>query len=67
MPPRPPDHPDWDRLYETAAAQEGFFTTRQAADAGYSSQLLVHHAAGGRVTRVRRGIYRLVHFPVGER
>ncbi len=39
MPPPPPDHPDWDRLYEAAAAQEGFFTTRQAADAGYSSQL----------------------------
>jgi predicted transcriptional regulator of viral defense system len=66
MPPRPPDHPDWDRLYGTAAAQEGFFTTRQAAEAGYSPQLLVHHAAGGRVNRIRRGIYRLVHFPAGE-
>ena len=66
MPPRPPQHPDWDRLYETAAAQEGLFTTRQAAEAGYSPQLLIHHVAGGRVARVRRGIYRLVHFPVGE-
>ena len=58
--------PSWDRLYETAAAQEGLFTTRQAADAGYSPQLLVHHIRGGRVIRVRRGIYRLVHFPAGE-
>ena len=56
----------WDRLYETAGAQDGHFTTQQAADAGYSSQLLLKHIRGGRVARVRRGIYRLVHFPAGE-
>jgi predicted transcriptional regulator of viral defense system len=60
-------HPDWNRLFETAAAQEGHFTTQQAADAGYSPQLLAHHVRSGRVLRVRRGIYRLVHFPAGER
>jgi len=59
-------HPDWDRLFETATAQEGLFTTRQAMDAGYSPQLLVHYVKSGRVVRVRRGIYRLVHFPPGE-
>lgn len=32
--------PDWNVLYETAAPQEGLFTTRQAAEAGYSPQLL---------------------------
>jgi predicted transcriptional regulator of viral defense system len=58
--------PDWDRLYETAAAQEGLFTTQQAAEAGHSSQLLAHHLQAGRVIRVRRGLYRLVHFPAGE-
>lgn len=58
--------PDWDRLYEVAAAQEGLFTTQQAAEAGYSPQLLIHHVASGRALRVRRGIYRLVHFPTGE-
>jgi predicted transcriptional regulator of viral defense system len=58
--------PDWDRLFEIAGAQEGHFTTRQAADAGYSSQLLLKHLHAGRVARTRRGIYRLVHFPVGE-
>jgi len=62
----PVRHPDWNRLFEAAAAQEGLFTTKQAADAGYSPQLLVHHIHAGKVVRVRRGIYRLVHFPAGE-
>jgi len=55
--------PDWDELYETAAAQSGYFTTKQAADAGYSTHLLRKHIAAGRVSRVQRTIYRLVHFP----
>jgi predicted transcriptional regulator of viral defense system len=46
--------------------QEGLFTTQQAAEAGYSPQLLLHHLAIGTVVRLRRGIYRLVHFPPGE-
>ncbi|MGE0322251.1 MAG: type IV toxin-antitoxin system AbiEi family antitoxin domain-containing protein [Polyangiaceae bacterium] len=58
--------PSWDRLFETAAAQSGYFTTQQGAEAGYSSQLLLKHLRAGRVARVRRGIYRLVHFPAGE-
>src|SRR6187431_1886442 len=62
----PSAKPDWDRLYETASAQDGHFSTQQAAQAGYSSQLLLKHIRSGRVARVRRGIYRLVHFPAGE-
>jgi len=58
--------PEWDRLYETAATQAGFFTTRQAAEAGFSDQLLVHHVRARNIRRVRRGIYRLVRFPAGE-
>lgn len=58
--------PDWDQLFETAAAQDGLFTTQQAAEAGYSPQLLAHHLRGGRMVRVRRGVYRLVHFPAGD-
>lgn len=58
--------PDWDRLYEVAAGQSGYFTTRQAANAGYSTQLLWKHIRAGRITRTLRGIYRLVHFPAGE-
>lgn len=64
----PPEgkRPCWDRLYETAAGQSGYVTTRQAAEAGYSTHLLRKHILAGRVTRPQRGIYRLVHFPVGE-
>jgi predicted transcriptional regulator of viral defense system len=60
------DPPSWDRLFEVAAGQEGVFTTEQAAEAGYSPQLLVHHVRAGRIVRLRRGIYRLVHFPAGD-
>ena len=58
--------PDWDRLFETALAQSGYVTTKQAALAGYSTHLLYKHVHAGRVMRSQRGIYRLVHFPAGE-
>ena len=58
--------PDWDRLYEIAAAQEGHFTTAQAAQAGYYPQLLNKYLRSERIVRIRRGVYRLVHFPAGE-
>jgi len=61
-----PPEPAWQALYDVAASQEGLFTTRQAAAAGYSDPLLAHHQKAGRITRIRRGIYRLVHFPAGE-
>jgi hypothetical protein len=38
--------PDWDHLFEIAAAQDGLFTTQQAAEAGYSPQLLAHLPSG---------------------
>ena len=62
----PPSSPDWDRLFELAASQAGHFTTQQAAAVGYSAQLLAHHAVVGRLRRLRRGVYRLVHFPLTE-
>ena len=58
--------PSWDDLFDLAASQEGLFSTAQAAQAGYSPQLLQKHLHAGRVRRVRRGVYRLVHFPPGE-
>lgn len=58
--------PDWGALYSVAQAQSGYFTTGQAAAAGYSPQLLQKYIENGRMMRVRRGIYRLVHFPATE-
>lgn len=66
MNPTESDGPDWDRLFETAAGQAGYVTTKQAAEAGYSTHLLRKHILAGRVMRPQRGIYRLVHFPAGE-
>ena len=58
--------PSWDALFDVASSQEGLFTTAQAGDAGYSPQLLQKHLRAGRIQRIRRGVYRLVHFPPGE-
>ena len=66
MPRGPATSPDWDRLFEAAVGQDGHFTTKQAADAGYYPQLLLKYLKNGRITRVRRGVYRIVHFPAGE-
>lgn len=58
--------PDWGALYATAEAQTGYFTTAQASAAGYYPQLLHKYLVNGKFERVRRGIYRLVHFPASE-
>jgi predicted transcriptional regulator of viral defense system len=57
--------PDWNALFEIAQGQAGYFITRQAASAGYSPQLLAY-LGSKKVERVRRGIYRLVHFPASD-
>ncbi len=61
-----PTKPTWQALYDIASSQDGLFSTRQAAAAGYSDPLLAHHQKAGNIARIRRGIYRLVHFPAGE-
>ncbi len=59
-------NPDWDTLFAVAQGQDGYFTTAQAAESGYSRPLLHKHVAGGKMARARRGIYRLVHFPASD-
>lgn len=55
---------DHDKLYQLAEAQAGYFTSGQAAEAGMDPSTLRYHARpGGRYERVRRGLYRLRHFP----
>ena len=53
-----------DKLYSIAEAQAGYFTTRQAEDAGVDRSQLSRYAAAGRVQRARHGVYRLTIFRV---
>ena len=47
-----------------AEAQAGYFTAQQAVNAGMDRSTLRYHARpGGRYERMRRGLYRLRHFP----
>jgi len=55
--------PDFDRLYEIAESQAGYFSAAQGAEAGYSWERLSMNTRAGRFQRVRHGVYRLVHFP----
>ena len=64
---REPPRPDWVGLRVVAAGQAGFFTAAQAAESGFSKQLLSMHTAKGRFVRHLRGIYRLVDFTPTER
>lgn len=55
---------DQERLYRVAESQAGFFTARQASDAGMARSTLSQHARpNGRFERVAQGVYRLRRFP----
>ncbi len=54
---------DFQKLYRMAESQAGYFTTAQAREAGFSYALVTHYLNNGRFLRVRRGVYRLAHFP----
>jgi predicted transcriptional regulator of viral defense system len=56
-----------DQLYRFAEQQGGFFTARQARDAGYADNTHPYHVKAGNWIRERRGIYRLVRFPMSSR
>ncbi|MED5374455.1 MAG: type IV toxin-antitoxin system AbiEi family antitoxin domain-containing protein [Myxococcota bacterium] len=58
--------PSWDLLHEYANGQSGYFTAQQAAEAGFSPQLLHKHIKTGALQRPLRGIYRLGRFPPAE-
>jgi predicted transcriptional regulator of viral defense system len=52
-------------IYELAADQFGYFTAGQAREVGVSHMAVVMMERRESVERVSRGVYRLVHFPVG--
>jgi predicted transcriptional regulator of viral defense system len=53
-------------LTEIAVSQGGYFTARQAAEAGYGSSHLRYHLATGNFERVGHGLYRIPTLPVAE-
>ena len=59
--------PNHAQLLEIASSQAGYFTAVQARTCGFSYPLLAHHADKGRFRRVRRGLYRIRHFPSSPR
>ena len=54
-------------LYDTAQAQGGFFTARQARDAGYDDGVHPYQVRSGHWVREARGVYRLARFPMPAR
>lgn len=55
------------KLFEVAQAQSGFFTTRQAIEAGFASNTYPYHVRAGNWIRESRGIYRVADYPTLER
>lgn len=53
-------------LTQTAVSQGGYFTARQAADAGYGSSHLRYHLAAGNFERVGHGLYRIPTLQIVE-
>ena len=57
----------FEHLYAIAEAQQGYFTARQAAEAGFDARNHPYHVRAGNWIRERRAIYRLARFPPAER
>ena len=58
--------PSWDRLFELALPQAGYFTLAQAREASFSPPLLQYHVREGLLQRAGRGVFRLTRYPPGE-
>ena len=53
-------------LTTIAQDQQGYFTTKQAIEAGYADNTHPYHVRAGNWERVCRGIYRMAHLPPPE-
>ena len=53
-------------LHALAASQAGYFTTKQAAQAGYSYAHLAYHLRSGNIERIDQGLYRLPEIPLAQ-
>jgi predicted transcriptional regulator of viral defense system len=59
-------HADRSALNRLAYDQSGYFTAQQAAERGFSPQLLAHHLKAGHLEHPRRGLYRLADYPASS-
>jgi len=55
------------KLFAVAESQGGFFTAKQAKEAGFDRTHHTYHVSAGNWEREHRGIFRLAHFPANER
>lgn len=55
--------PNFQRLFEIAENQAGYFTASQARQAGFSWERLSYYTTTGKFLRVHHGIYRLAQYP----
>ena len=55
------------RLFAAAESQGGYFTAKQAEEAGFDRTNHAYHVRAGNWEREHRGIFRLAHFPANER
>jgi predicted transcriptional regulator of viral defense system len=53
-------------LMTIAQDQQGYFTTKQAIEAGYADNTHPYHVRAGNRERIRRGIYRTTYLPQPE-
>ncbi|MDB5357177.1 MAG: hypothetical protein JWN24_3630 [Phycisphaerales bacterium] len=53
-------------LHALAASQAGYFTAKQAAQAGYSYSHLAYHLRSGNFQRIGHGLYRLPEVPLAQ-
>jgi predicted transcriptional regulator of viral defense system len=55
------------KLFAIAESQGGYFTAKQAEEAGFDRTNHTYHVRTGHWEREHRGIFRLAHFPANER
>lgn len=53
-------------LFEVADTQAGYFTAKQAEQAGYSRRMQHYYQKTGEWQRTLRGLYRLRNYPIAE-
>ena len=53
-------------LFAKALEQGGYFTAKQATEAGYDYPHLDYHVSAGNFERVEHGLYRLTSIPPGD-